>query len=466
MREALAAPGRPLAPATRALLEARLGHDFGEVRVHTGPEAEAAAAALNARAFTVGRDVVFNRREYEPTSQPGLRLLAHELVHTVQQGEVRGGLPARLPIGRDADSDEREADRAARAVAGTGFRTGSGGRPEAAPHLPSAATSASARRLAAPRIQRFPLPNPGVIIEYGGPLMAARTAATRAAYSQAVAQLQNINATLHRYLAAVTPGAGPTPIKTGQLTTTDTPPVTLRFTFNLDVQFTSLPAGRFAEFDGGTPSLTGAGNARTMVANMVMRIASPMPTSGGGSLAASLYHEGLHMLLFMEDLLPTNPPSPHMAALMNYRRIARGHPNHARLLAELEIFIELDLQRRHLTPPADYARQGAQEIMAHVIEEKYVFDQERRQFNTQITNRSLALTYVLDGFRSLGVQATATDRDVVGIVNRLTAILDEIDRQLRPRPAPATPAAPAAPAAPAQPPAAQPAAPPARPPSP
>ena len=79
--------GRPLDPGTRTFMEPHFGHDFSQVRVHTGPEAEQAAASIHARAFTLGRDIVFGAREYDPGSTTGRRLLAHELTHVVQQGE-------------------------------------------------------------------------------------------------------------------------------------------------------------------------------------------------------------------------------------------------------------------------------------------------------------------------------------------------------------------------------------------
>ncbi len=67
------------------LFEPRLGRDLSSVRIHAGPEASRAALALNAHAFTVGHDIVFGEGRYAPETSAGRRLLAHELVHTVQQ---------------------------------------------------------------------------------------------------------------------------------------------------------------------------------------------------------------------------------------------------------------------------------------------------------------------------------------------------------------------------------------------
>lgn len=86
LRAGSAAPGgRDLESAHRAFFEPRFGQSFDGVRVHTGAEAAEAAEALDARAFTVGRDIFFGHGEYRPGSGEGRRLLAHELTHVAQQ---------------------------------------------------------------------------------------------------------------------------------------------------------------------------------------------------------------------------------------------------------------------------------------------------------------------------------------------------------------------------------------------
>ena len=108
--------GQPLDRATRALLEPRFGHDFGQVRVHTDAAADLAARDLGARAFTSGRDIVFARDQYAPRTPAGRRLLAHELSHVVQQRSAPQPSPDWLPVSQPADAHERSADAAAQAV--------------------------------------------------------------------------------------------------------------------------------------------------------------------------------------------------------------------------------------------------------------------------------------------------------------------------------------------------------------
>ena len=77
--------GQPLSATAASFFEGRFGKDLSQVRVHTGDSAAAAAQAVNARAFTLGQNIVFNKGEYRPDTRSGRHLLAHELVHTVQQ---------------------------------------------------------------------------------------------------------------------------------------------------------------------------------------------------------------------------------------------------------------------------------------------------------------------------------------------------------------------------------------------
>lgn len=77
--------GSPLPASERAYFEPRFGHDFSDVRLHTDAKAAESASALNARAYTHGRDVVFAADQYSPGRPDSRRLLAHELAHTIQQ---------------------------------------------------------------------------------------------------------------------------------------------------------------------------------------------------------------------------------------------------------------------------------------------------------------------------------------------------------------------------------------------
>jgi LysM repeat protein len=78
--------GSPMDRPTQSFMESRFGTDFSGVKIHTGDDAVQMSRELNAQAFTVGSDIYFNSGKYNPSSESGKHLLAHELTHTVQQG--------------------------------------------------------------------------------------------------------------------------------------------------------------------------------------------------------------------------------------------------------------------------------------------------------------------------------------------------------------------------------------------
>lgn len=110
VNEVLQSSGQALDAGTRGLMEARFGHNFSNVRVHTDARSAESASAVNARAYTVGQDVVFGAGEFAPRTRAGQLLLAHELTHMIQQ---RGGYSRSaegLEISSPEDAEERAAD--------------------------------------------------------------------------------------------------------------------------------------------------------------------------------------------------------------------------------------------------------------------------------------------------------------------------------------------------------------------
>ncbi|GAA3184461.1 MULTISPECIES: eCIS core domain-containing protein [Streptomyces] len=108
--------GQPLDLSVRRDLEEQLGHDFSQVRLHTGRDAGQLAELMGADAFAVGQDVFFREGTYRPGTADGRRLLAHELLHTVQNPHGLGALRAGRDLGAVSlpqEAAEREAESAA-----------------------------------------------------------------------------------------------------------------------------------------------------------------------------------------------------------------------------------------------------------------------------------------------------------------------------------------------------------------
>jgi hypothetical protein len=111
-------PGQPLEPSVRVEMQSRLGHDLSRVRIHTDARAAASAQAMGAAAYTVGQDVSFAAGRYAPHTEPGQRLLAHELTHAVQQAGPAAPPTTAAPAPGLGRAAEIEADDNAERIAG------------------------------------------------------------------------------------------------------------------------------------------------------------------------------------------------------------------------------------------------------------------------------------------------------------------------------------------------------------
>jgi hypothetical protein len=110
--EAPTGTGQNLDDRVKTEMESAFGESFADVRVHTGGEAQKMNEEMGARAVTCGRDIYFEAGEYNPATQEGKQLLAHELTHVVQQ---RGGSRSQT-VNQEGDAFEREAEQNAAAI--------------------------------------------------------------------------------------------------------------------------------------------------------------------------------------------------------------------------------------------------------------------------------------------------------------------------------------------------------------
>lgn len=98
--------GQPLPDSVHSSLEPQLGHDFSQVHIHTDAKANKLSQQLGAEAFTIENDVFFREGAYQPGSDSGRGLIAHELAHVVQQGVARISRQAAETEGAATDPKE------------------------------------------------------------------------------------------------------------------------------------------------------------------------------------------------------------------------------------------------------------------------------------------------------------------------------------------------------------------------
>lgn len=86
--DVLNSTGQPLPTKARSFFESRFGRDFSNVKIHTNSLAARSADSINALAYTSGNNIAFNQNQFSPDTETGIKLLAHELTHVVQQGHA------------------------------------------------------------------------------------------------------------------------------------------------------------------------------------------------------------------------------------------------------------------------------------------------------------------------------------------------------------------------------------------
>ncbi len=110
VEDVMSSAGVPLDTATRTYMESHLGYDFSHVRIHADQHAAESAEAINALAYTVGHHIAFAPGRYIPQTSKGKNLVAHELVHVLQQGGSMSPAGGKLDLTDPFGAEEREAE--------------------------------------------------------------------------------------------------------------------------------------------------------------------------------------------------------------------------------------------------------------------------------------------------------------------------------------------------------------------
>lgn len=257
----------------------------------------------------------------------------------------------------------------------------------------------------------------------GSPLLqleeARPAAAVPALYTQALARLGSIDATLHGYLQR----AGWNTYREVHREVSQS----VNVIFRLRIRQDSLPRDVIAQFVPGRVDYSDPTNP---IYPMTMALSIPSGPTTVDELTRSLYHEGIHMLIYMDRHL-TSPPSPHGAAFDRYLQFARSHQNYVQIRDALVRYTQA------FPPPGAAPSVSVLEhILDAIVEEKYVRDRAQVQVQAhrlsgQIpTNEEIARGYIYDKLASMNVVIDRTDRDIVDAIRWMTEIFDAIDTQI------------------------------------
>lgn len=109
-------PWNKLDENVRKPIEQSSGEDLGNVKVHSGPASDAAAESLGARAYTIGSNIHIGREAGNGNETVRRQILAHEAVHTIQQGSRGAAMQSKMRVSSPGDAAEAEADHIAKSI--------------------------------------------------------------------------------------------------------------------------------------------------------------------------------------------------------------------------------------------------------------------------------------------------------------------------------------------------------------
>jgi uncharacterized protein DUF4157 len=416
VHEVLRSPGWPLDPASRDFMESRFGRDFSRVRIHADARAANSAQAMAALAYTVGQDVVFADGSYQPASQEGRRLLAHELAHTVQQGDAKPATA--LAVVAPDHPSEAEADRAADVAIAAG------------PMSPLATSAGNV-------LQRQPKPSVP-----GSSSASQPTPPTPAQiYQQALPKVQTLDPAIFALLSKAKLGAGPQLVLNDQMQgPSGTLPIIVEI--KLEVTLGPLLSSKDAEMRTASRRVQDPA-ANKFELTGTMTINSAMQGTTPDALSQVLAHEGVHFQIAMDKLVSSQSQSAHAGSFGKYVQTAKVLPSQSALTAQLDLYMEKVLTQKKLPTDPTSRFKDVRKIMDLVIEEKYVYDQDKKRFGAVRSNRKIASDYVVDGLDAIGIPPSANVQpDLGNLITLAEKFLNELDAQLSPPPAPAPQPAP------------------------
>ena len=386
--------GKPLAEPEKTFFKSRLHHDFRNVRVHTNARAAESARAINAAAYTIGQNIVFDTPRYVPHAPEGRRLLAHELAHVVQQS-----------TGTHAEVIRR---------------------------------------------QRAPVPPGSASATVAAPQFA------QSDYDAAVALIATRNARLYGYLQQGRVGST-VRVRTEHLPVTGGGPgrpTAIDFFFDLQITAGGALAGARASFGDVNAVPNMSAPTATLLQPLPFVVSAPPPgvTNATNQLAEELFHEGLHMLIKMDRVMDRYAPGAAslqtgtLASFNTYKARAQAGSNFLTLQVDLSTVIGAYFTANPGTPgapttPSEFDR-IANVVIDRIIEERFAVDQQRQQFTGSIvagtTNDAIARGYLRRYLADEGVILVAGNSNVTRLFGEVTAMLNDIPTNLgAPSPPPA-----------------------------
>jgi len=370
--------GQKMDAGTKAEMEQGFGADFSHVRIHNDAEAQNMSKDIGAQAFTHGNDIYFSDGKYDPNSKEGKHLLAHELTHTIQQK----GAVAKKEVPNIQRQDKKT------------------------PTPPK--TKSDDKKVSKDGDQAEPEKNLKV---------------------EVMKKLKILSPEIHKYVSSAGIDGGFKNVRNVKGDTKD-------ITFRLSVITTDTGGSQLAVFinkgtveDDTTKPIRSTNVLMIGVHNGIKK--EPATQANIDKYAKYLYHEGLHMLLHMESITTKDglKPSALKSSFDQYQKSANANPSSkkfkSKLLTALNADTSIPSEAQKLIPEIPDA------LFNQIVEEKFVFDQEKKIFGNQGSNLQIAATYILDKLNTIGSSIGLKDPKFKELLTLMTSVLNKIDTSIQ-----------------------------------
>jgi len=432
-------PGQQMDASVRAGMEAHFGHDFSGVRIHSDPRAAESARSVGARAYTLGGDVVFDAGEYAPGKKEGKQLLAHELAHVVQQG--------------------------------------------AAPPVPSTGNQQvkpGAQVSPGKAIQRQPAPSPpkGSATPQSAPQTPPQL--TQALYDKAIAILAKLPGADPAIVAILKQGKVGKRVPGVKLVVAPPPTANdpaVKVTCDLEISPVTggMQQGAAAQFieEPASQTTVDSDPVKGISITRLLKIIAK-PAASDSEMAWSLLHEGVHMLLAIDRMLQqfagvapglSSGLTGALKSFNQYQQAGKKSSKRAALITGL--VKEIDRVKAPAAPAAPApptssspkpgspapspapaspppaaapsSADVAEQAIDMILEERFAFDQQVKQFpgSKTVANSLLADAYMFDELAFVaGLKSWPAPPNRQDLVKLMAAFLDDVELTVNP-PAPA-----------------------------
>jgi hypothetical protein len=260
-------------------------------------------------------------------------------------------------------------------------------------------------------------------------------------YQQALPKVKTLDPAIFNLLSKATLGGGPQLVLTETMQgPTGTQPIIIEI--KLEAKLGSLSSNKDAEMQTASRVIPDPAAKKFELTGM-MTVNSAMASTTPDALAQILVHEGIHFQIATDKLVSPQNQSAHAGSFGKYVTTAKSLSSRSTLMAQLDLYMEKVLKSKNQPTDSTSRFKDASKILDLIVEEKYVYDQDKKRGASARSNRTIGNDYVVDGLNAIGIPPSVNIQpDLGNVITLAEKFLNDLDAQLKPPAVPPSQSAP------------------------